>query len=255
MASSGFVPKVYKPQVQNLFLKAMFYGPPGVGKTTLAASASACELTSPVLFINVESGLLSISDDTDPITSSRINLKNIDVVDYESIQQLQDLCIYLIKERPPYKTIIMDSLSDLQVDNIENIVKTAVGSNAKRQSMDEIWQDDYGKSTSQIRRMVRAFRDLPLHFIACCHDATTTTEGYVSVHPALTPKLRQSVIGYMDIVGYMFTKENDSKVVRNLLTQPVGKFIAKDRSPGGKLGNIMEDPTIDKIMHTIVRSQ
>jgi len=70
--------------------------------------------------------------------------------------------------------------------------------------------------------------------------------------PSLPGKLSSDVCGYVDIVGYLYTKENEGgEVVRHLLFQPISKFFAKDRSPGGKLGISMENPSIPKIEEKI----
>lgn len=236
---------VYKPTVQDFKVKMMIYGPPGIGKTTLALSAVDHAQTRDVLVINVEGGLLSVVD----------KMEHADVVDYTNLKGLQDICWFLIKSKHNYKTVVLDSLSELQMTNIEAIVKAEVATrkNPNRVSEDDIWQEDYKASTAQLRRVTRAFRDLPMHVVFTCHDHTTSTsDGTVSkIHPALTPKLRQSVIGYIDILGYMFIKEIDNKPVRHMLVQPTGKFDAKDRSPGSRLGTTIVEPSIPKIIDTI----
>ena len=75
-----------------------------------------------------------------------------------------------------------------------------------------------------------------------------------AIQPALTPKLKNSVMGGMDIVGYLYVKEDADKpnvTTRQLLVQPVGKWDAKDRS--GVLGTVIESPTLPNIMSTIIK--
>lgn len=240
-----YAPTVYKPTAADMKLKMLVYGPPGAGKTTLAVSAQDCTLTAPVLMCNIEGGLLSVAN------------KDFDVVDYENMEQLENLLWFLVREKHKYKTFILDSLSELQVYNLEAIVQKEIRTNPKRTSgsRDDIWQDDYGVSTSQIRRIVRAFRDMPMHVFLTCHDAETVKNNDRSVHPALTQKLRQSVVGYMDLVGYLMAREEKidekSTVVRRMLCQPVGPYIAKDRTPGGKMGTILENPSVSLIMERL----
>lgn len=254
--------KIYKPHIGTYKLKMLVYGPPGVGKTSLLATANLHALTSPVLLINVEGGMLSVAD------SGTLGLKTPpDVVDLQGFDHLESIFWFLAKGDHPYKSVGIDSLSELQMVNLEHIVKKLVGKTSKsgerRESLDDVWRDDYGTSTQQLRRVVRQFRDLPMHVFFSCHDATSQDKDKNEVaHPALTPKLRSTVMGYMDVIGYMYVDseaaqgasqpEEDSDGQRRLLCRPFGKWVAKDRSPGQRLGLVLENPTIPVIIDRIL---
>jgi hypothetical protein len=127
--------------------------------------------------------------------------------------------------------------------------------------MDDAFLEDYGKNTHQIARIVRAFRDLPVNVILTCLSASSMDDmKKESVYPALTPKLRVQIPAYVDIVAYMFVAQSavqgssETKSVRKMLFQPYGKYMAKDRSPGGRLGLMMESPSLGKIFETITTS-
>jgi hypothetical protein len=255
--SLGF--SVYKPSGTGYYLKALFYGDPGVGKTTLAASAEAVPEMKDALLINIEGGALAVSD---PSVYGADSV--IDAVDFSGFDFLQTVFAGLAKGDHGYKTVIIDSLSELVKYNLDSIIQKKIDNGARNRDTDDIFLEDYGTMTKQMRRVVRMFRDLPMHVIYTCHAAPVDQSENSKIGPDLSNKLRASVIGYMDVVGYMYIGEKtvtetgtdgkpaETKVpCRKLLCTPLGKFIAKDRSPGNKLGKTIDEPTMQIIMDKI----
>lgn len=114
---------------------------------------------------------------------------------------------------------------------------------------------DYGSNTNQMRKLVRAFRDLPMNviFTALAKEVKDDVTGELYTRPSLTDKLAEDTLGYMDIVGYYYTrqnKEDETKLDRILQVQPFKNRTAKDRS--GRLGNGILNPTFTRIMNLIV---
>lgn len=249
--------RIYRPGPTDYNLKFLGYGDPGVGKTTLMASAVNCPAMQKVLLVNIEGGIMSV------IEAEEAGLQDTpDVIELGAFKELQQILWYLRNEDHPYRTLIIDSLSELAQKNLDIIVETETARNSKRNGdVDNVWLEDYGKSTQQMRRTIREFRDLPMHVLFTCHAASSKDQhGVEQVFPALTPKLRTSVLGYMDVVGFMYTTFEEPKeegedpvMVRKLLTRPYGKWIAKDRSPGGRLGMTMTNPTMTSMLDRINR--
>jgi AAA domain len=235
-------------------LKLLVYGPPGVGKTTLAASASLVPEMSPVLFVSLEGGTLAISENLEGF----INPDNITVTEFNGLKDLDKLLEWLETTAHGYKTVVFDSVSDMQEHLIDAWQKMMMPKGEEGlpdlNSADKAIMRVFGKTTDSMRERLRKLRDLPTHVVFVCAEADTsgsTTQKAFMRYPALMPKIRQSVIGYMDVVARLYIKPGESGDVestRLLLCTPTNETTAKDRSPGGKLGKIIQDPTMGKIM-------
>ena len=97
-----------RPQVLNMLV----YGDPGVGKTVLAGSASQVEAMSPVLFIDVEGGTMSL----------RNRYPDVEVVRVSSWSDMTSL-YNDIANTDSYKTIVLDSLTEIQKFSMYNIMR------------------------------------------------------------------------------------------------------------------------------------
>src|SRR5688500_12401435 len=91
---------------------------------------------------------------------------------------------------------------------------------------------EWGKNTEQIRKLVRAFRDLEMNtiFTALAMQEQLRSGGR-RVKPSLSAKLSNEVAGFLDVVVYMYNKTGtDGKSERKLLTLATEEFVAKDRT-------------------------
>ena len=238
-------PHIKQLREAKFFIKMLVYGDNGAGKTVFGASAMDCDVCKEVLFVNIEGGMLSIS--------KRKTLEHWDIIEFSEIKEVLR---YLQEEEHPYKCVVLDSVTELMLRSLDAIVRDAMAAPPRgkpRTDEDEIRIDDYGKNTQAIRKVLRDFRDLPMHVImTALAIESKDEEGVITVAPQLTEKLRNSVMGYVDIVAYMhvkkIAKEGKEELIRSFLFQPYGKYRAKDRTPDGKMGDFLVGPTVQKIM-------
>jgi len=217
------------------FINKIVYGDPGAGKTVLAGSADAVPEMRPVLFIDVEGGTFSLRD----------RYPDIHVVRVQSWDDMQNVYNALYKGTD-YNTVVLDSLTEIQKFSMYNIMKFLVKENPDRDP-DVPSMREWGKNIEQIRLLVRAFRDLPMHtiFTALAKTDKDNKTGAQRTKPSMSGKLADEVAAFVDIVGYLYTKNVDGELRRFLLTETTEKFVAKDRSDN--LPQTLEEPTMAKI--------
>lgn len=232
--------EVSPPDEISPYLSILPFGAPGAGKTVLAGTADDSPLTSPVIFADIEGGTRSIR-----------KRKGIDVVRIRATEELVDLHTKLLTENDGYyKTFVLDSLTELQKLDMVGIMKELV---SRRPDMDPNVpsQREWGISIERMRKIVRAFRDLPMNTIFTCGVLREQdNNNNVTYMPSLPGKLKMEIAGFVDVVGYMTASVDDGVSVRRIQFQQTQKVIAKDRT--ASLGDIVDNPTIPmlwELMH------
>lgn len=212
----------------------LIYGQSGAGKTVLAASAAEVPDWSPVLVVDVEGGTMS---------ASRMGHK-IDVVRVKSWNDM-NMVYSDLYDGSKYKTVIIDSLTEAQKFSMGQIMRELLIEHPERDP-DVPSVREWGKTIEQTRRLVRAFRDLPVNtiFTALSAEDKNQKTGLVERKPQLPGKLSGEVAGFLDIVVYMYQKvlDDEGNVTRLLLTQKTDDTVAKDRTTS--LPQIIESPTM-----------
>jgi hypothetical protein len=234
--------RVTPVQERSPYLNILVYADSGTGKTTLAGSASEVEDMYPVLVVDIEGGTESL----------RHTYPNVDVVRVRTWNEMQLLYDTLQSGDHPYKTVVLDSLTEIQKFSMYQIMEDLIKSNPDRDP-DIPSMREWGKNIEQLRRFVRAFRDLDMHtiFTALVRVDKNPRTGLETRKPMLSGKLADEVAAFLDIVVYYYTKEifregaDESDTVRLMLTRKTEDTVAKDRS--GNLPMIVEEPTMSAL--------
>lgn len=229
-----------EPPAQSItWINSLFYGEPGAGKTYLLGTAQDHPDTKPFLLFDVEGGSVTLR-----------SKKDVDVVQIRSMQQLEDAINELIKNPGYYKTVGVDSLTELQkLDMRTLMVETK---KAKPDSTDIYVPSprEWGKSGERIRLIVRALRDLPCNTLMTAllgvdSDEKSPTRG--QMYPLLPGKLRHELPGFFDIVGLLRAlsekgEDDENQIIRTLQVVKTDKVVAKDRTSA--LGSLVRAPSI-----------
>lgn len=237
-------------------IKAMFYSPPGHGKTTLLGTAAGDPRLCPMLILEFEGGSRSISSKIRKLSLDQLGQKpSIDKIDVVPIREWEDFNVaydYLAENDHPYRSTSLDSLTEVNYLNMSEALIFAVRED-KRHDPDIPEQRDYLRSAGQMRKLVRFFRNLPIHvfFTASAQMLQDPLTREQKAWPALAGKLAFEIPGLMEIVGYLAVVEDDNESSRWLFVQPSGRFEAKDRTEGGKLGEYIINPTLPHILDLI----
>lgn len=269
------------------YVNMLVYGDPGSGKTVFAGSSDVFGETGRALFIDAESGTTSLYEfypdiDVVPITTIkdfqdvyeflRKHLKLADIykgkVSHKKISKkdakarliklqakLYDVEPKTIKEPRIYNTVIMDTFTEMQKYVMADITGTDPTSLDLSNDLNMPTLNDWGRNSETVRLIARTFRNLDMHTILTCHAQSSKDDktGATEVLPDLPGKLARQIMGFVDIVGYIYTTSNededDDSFKNVLLTRPKGKYAAKDRTK--KLGSHVEMPTMKKIVNKI----
>ena len=243
-------------------VKMMIYGNSGVGKTDLLGTAINDPRLRPVLWIDLEGGTRTIRSKCRYLKSTpelgKPEPGKIDVIRITQWRQMQEIYNFLFDaryqaKREVYKSLCMDSLTEINY----LCLRHAQGlSTTPKIDPTVPEQRDYLKASTMMKTMLRSLRDLEgLNvFLSALPQLKAEDEGssLAYLKPSLIGKLADEAVAIVEFTGYLRTR-NGSK--REIIFQPEGRIIAKERSERNSWIGKIEDPTLTKILDEIKKHQ
>lgn len=241
-------------QASELKINLLLYGLQGVGKTSLAATAQDHPEMAPALFLNLEGGLLSVA--------GRGDIQAVEIRKIADLEEVYNAIANREEDFKDFKTVIIDSGTEMYSLAVREAVQHSMerdrrkGKNTSRLE-DDIYLEDYGTATAQMKRIFRGFRDLNLHTIITALPKNEYHEGTDTIRetrPDIGSSLAQSVMGFQDFVWFMYIG-NDGE--RMLLTEAYGVVRAKTRGPrfAQTIGQMVESPSLPDLFEVLQETE
>ena len=219
-------------------LNMVVFGNPGAGKTTYCATAQDSDKGRDTLFIDVEGGTRSISDRED-----------IAVLKPETFEELKEIYDWLSKGDHKYRTIVLDSLTEIQRLSLKSVMKVSA-------TPEQPSQPEYGKSNENIAVLMRNFklfsqeRGWNVIATALAVEVKDDSTGAILTRVDLTPGAAKNVFQVADTIGYLGIETTRQGNTRYLLLHQTSSILAKHRQPrsGTQLPTRIEEPTLPMIL-------
>lgn len=219
------------------YIKGLIYGQPGAGKTYLG-----CTMPEPII-------LLTEGDVARPtILRAQKDLgKKVPIWPIASVKDLEQAYLYLRNGDHSFKSVVLDSITDMNRIVMEEAVGSAKARKAEHDP-DLLDIKDWNRVDQRMRKILRSFRDLDMHVLMLAL-AGEVMEGITG--PALYPKgLRTEAAALFNCVGYLGrTKHPETEQEVRVLI--FGDAQRQGKNPGGMVDPYVLDPRMDVIIQKI----
>lgn len=214
-------------------------------------------------------------DVKDEGTDSVSDIKSIRVTEPKTWEELEDVYWYLKQNPSKYKTVVIDTLTQVQ----QLIVDEISGSNAAKKGKQAgdwgtMTKQDWGEVSSRMKTWITDMKELPMEVVFIAQDRTFNTEtedgsedGAIDpeIGPRLSPSISSHLCAAVSVVGNTFIRESISKTkIKNKIIErskkeycirlgPSAYYITKMRKPKAiELPEFLKNPTYETMLEIIL---
>jgi hypothetical protein len=248
--------------VSGDILTLLLFGPPGVGKTHLAGTAADDPRCTPVLFIDLEGGAMTV--DWRPAAGQKMRILgpaeaagNLLAI-AELVRSGEAL---FAPTGEPYRTVILDSMTE-ESWSIQDEMRGRAKRGVKDPNPNKLDWTEWDEYTTIVRDVLRAFLESAklgrINFIVTMLDSEVN-----GVHvPQMKGKgAREMLPALFNTVARLSLEKSASATgeiapIRRLQLQQTYDVQAKDRSDRlGTMPKTMDDPTIGRLVDRIAEGR
>lgn len=229
------------------FYKGLIYGDPGSGKTTALAAAAR---KGHIVYIDAEKGLKPKA-----LKRQGVPVENIEPwrdTSFDGLMKLHQNLVMRLADSEKIYAVCMDTGTEMIRTLLHESVMKGVAKAeriGKERSEFDLFQEDYGVVTEQMRKVMRLFHGLDCHYFMACHvRRDTDDDGKIRKGPGLTPAVAADYRGYLDFIVHLRVEDipGQEEGERIGLCRPQGVYEAKDRY--GLTPKFLVNPTADRII-------
>lgn len=202
--------------------KILLYGVSGSGKTHMAGT-----FEDP-LFLDLEDGMRSLLHMKKRILRYPKD-PSVQITEWSQVKTFYNTVVKMKPDEAPFKTIVIDSLNELQLLSLNNALKIH---NAERLYQDQPTMGDYGKLARDMQATMRSFYQLPYNIIFTCASSDVEFEDEKRIPLLVGKKSGPDIRRISEQVGYCFTAAKKDQPTQHLVGfRDNPKYLAKDRTP------------------------
>jgi hypothetical protein len=225
------------------YIKALFYGPNGTGKTTVAGTFPA-----PIIFDINERGTRVLATE-----EGRIKKRAVD-----EFEMLVQGFWYLKSGKHPFKTVVLDNITTLQEVAMRYIMNKEADFDLSK-DMDMPTKRDWGGLSQILKRWLIDFRNLPMNVVFIAQERRDKDEDLesdeASVYPQVIPSVRGILGAAVDVIGRTYVSETTDANTGKTKTRfcmrltPGPRYMAKIRLPAGaQTPNSIVNPSYEALV-------
>lgn len=232
--------------VDHQGLSMMLFSLPGVGKTTLGLTMRESDDGGPMLIVNFDEELRSISDlgPEDDVMVWPGEKQNGKIPSWGSIDAFSSR---LLSMKHPFKSIMFDTMNSLYDKfALQDVLKRNPGARDPRQT--------YGEANDMVLSLIRnwcgAAREKGTNVVFTCHaeEKQVGENGPIYIRPKITPGVVLGINQAVSLIGYLHPPKMGKRELQLGASRMIATKIHQPRS-GPQIPDKVDNPNLGLLIN------